>query len=72
MSSTFRISDDLVRDARKQSRIDHRSLAGQIEYWARIGKAAEENPDFTLALIMETLVGSKKMDVGDKSDYRFG
>jgi hypothetical protein len=47
MVTAVRISDELLTDARKYSKIDHRSLTGQIEHWARIGKCAEENPDLT-------------------------
>jgi len=44
MASAIRISDDLIRIARKVSKAQNRSLTGQIEYWAKIGKIAEENP----------------------------
>ncbi len=71
MSSALRISDDLMNEARKQSRIDHRSLTGQIEHRARIGKAAEENPDLTLALIRVILIGMEEVDAGEKTEYHF-
>ena len=45
MPTAVRISEELVNEAKKISKIDHRSLTGQIEHWARIGKCAEENPD---------------------------
>jgi hypothetical protein len=64
MSSALRISDELVKEAREQSRIDHRSLTGQIEHRARIGKTAEENPDLTLALIRDILIGMEELDTG--------
>lgn len=53
MATAVRISEELVKEARKFSRIDHRSLTGQIEHWAKIGKCAEENPDLTYSLIKE-------------------
>ena len=34
MATAVRISEELVNDARKFSRIDHRSLTDQIEHWA--------------------------------------
>lgn len=43
MPTAVRISDSLLKDARKYSKIDHRSLTGQIEHWAQIGKCADEN-----------------------------
>ena len=72
MASSVRISEELLNDARKFSRIDHRSLAGQIEHWARLGKCVEENPDLTFALIKEILIGLDELDQGEKTEYRFG
>ncbi|MEA1933220.1 MAG: hypothetical protein U9N60_02120 [Thermodesulfobacteriota bacterium] len=72
MATAVRISEELVRDARKFSKIDHRSLTGQIEYWARIGKCAEENSDLTYDLIKEILIGLEELNQGEKSEYQFG
>ena len=44
MSTAVRISEKLVREAKIKSKIENRSLTGQIEFWAKIGKMAEENP----------------------------
>jgi hypothetical protein len=52
--------------------VDNRSLAGQIEHWARIGKCAEENPDLTYSLIKEILIGLEELDQGEKTEYIFG
>jgi len=71
MATAVRVSDDLVNDARKYSKIDHRSLTGQIEHWAIIGKCAEENPDLTYGLIKEILIGVEELDRGEKSEYQF-
>jgi len=72
MATAVRISDNLVNDARKISRIDHRSLTGQIEHWAQMGKCAEENPDLTYSLIKEILIGVEELEQGEKSEYKFG
>jgi len=72
MATAVRISENLVNDARKISRIDHRSLTGQIEHWAHIGKCAEENPDLTYSLIKEILIGVEELEQGEKSEYKFG
>jgi hypothetical protein len=71
MATAVRISEELVNDARKFSRIDHRSLTGQIEHWARMGKCAEENPDLTYSLIKEILIGVEELEQGEKSKYKF-
>ena len=72
MATAVRISEELVEEARKFSRIDHRSLTGQIEHWAKIGKCAEENPDLTYSLIKEILIGIEELERGEKSEYKFG
>ena len=72
MATAVRISEELVNDAKKISRIDHRSLTGQIEHWARMGKCAEENPDLTYLLIKEILIGVEELEQGEKSEYKFG
>ena len=72
MATAVRISEVLVNDAKRFSRIDHRSLAGQIEHWARIGKCSEENPDLPYSLIKEILIGLDELEQGDKSEYKFG
>ena len=72
MATAVRISEELVDQAKKYGRIDHRSLAGQIEHWARMGKCAEENPDLPYSLIKEILIGLDELDQGEKSGYTFG
>lgn len=71
MATAVRISEKLVDEARKFSRIDHRSLTGQIEHWALMGKCAEENPDLTYSLIKEILIGIEELEQGEKSQYNF-
>ena len=71
MPTAVRISDELLNEAKKFSKIEHRSLTGQIEHWARVGKCAEENPDLTYDLIKEILIGIAELDQGEKSEYEF-
>lgn len=72
MATAVRISEELISEAKKYSRIDHRSLTGQVEHWARIGKCAEENPDLTYSFIKELLIGIEELERGEKSEYKFG
>ena len=41
MGQPVKIADDLILDARIIGKIGHRSIAGQIEFWARLGEALE-------------------------------
>jgi mRNA interferase RelE/StbE len=72
MSTAVRVSEKLVRAARLVSAVDNRSITGQIEHWARIGKCAEENPDLPYQLIKEILMGVEELDQGEYSEYEFG
>jgi hypothetical protein len=72
MAMAIRISATLVSEAKKYSKIDHRSLTDQVEHWARIGKCAEENSDLTYSLIKEILIGIEELNQGEKTEYKFG
>jgi hypothetical protein len=41
MSQPVKLSDELVLDARLTSEVTERSIAGQIEFWAKLGRAVE-------------------------------
>ena len=71
MTTAVRVSGDLVKEAKIYSKIDKRSITGQIEHWARIGKCAEDNPDLTYSLIKEILIGVAELDQGESSEYKF-
>ena len=72
MATAVRISQQLVSEAKKFSKVDHRSLTGQIEHWARIGKCAEENPDLTYDFIKEIFIGIEELNQGEKTEYKLG
>ena len=42
MSQPVKLSDALVLDARLTGEVFQRSIAGQIEFWARLGRSVEE------------------------------
>ncbi|MCD4772648.1 MAG: ParD-like family protein [Bacteroidales bacterium] len=72
MSIAVRVSDFLLNEARIFSKIDNRSVTGQIEHWARIGKISEENPDLSYSLIKEIIIGLEELEQGLSSEYKFG
>ena len=41
MSQPVKLSDELVLDARLTGELQERSIAGQIEFWAQLGRAIE-------------------------------
>jgi hypothetical protein len=42
MSQPVKLSDALVLDARLAGEVVERSIAGQVEYWAKLGRAVEQ------------------------------
>lgn len=71
MAMAVKLSDTIVTDAQIRSKALNRSVAGQIEYWAKIGKIAEENPDLTYDLIKDILIAQQEAKVGKLETYSF-
>lgn len=71
MPTAVKISDELIAQARIKSKIFKRSIAGQIEYWAQIGKIVEENPDLPLPFIQDLLLGKEQIQAGLGTLYVF-
>ncbi len=72
MSIAVRISDELIKEAKTLSKVENRSVTGQIEYWAKIGKIAEQNPTLSYELIKEILIGIEELDSKRGTEYKFG
>ncbi len=69
--TTIELSNDFVNEATVMATTMHRSLAMQIEYWAKLGKIAEENPDLPMAFVKDILVGLQQVKTDDISEYEF-
>jgi hypothetical protein len=50
-----RINHLLYQSARAQAHAEHRTIAGQIEFWASVGKAALDNPDLPIDFVRDVL-----------------
>ena len=72
MATAVKVSDDLFEKAKIKSKIFKRSIAGQIEYWAKIGQMIEENPELPLPFIQDILVGREQIKAGQGTPYVFG
>ena len=72
MAQSVRINDDLVKSAKTVAIAEHRSLAGQVEHWASIGRVAEENPDLPFSMLREILRAKAEADAGMVEEYVFG
>jgi hypothetical protein len=65
MSVNVKLSENLVEQAKRYAHIQHRSLPKQIEYWSKIGKIAEENPDLPYAMIRDILIADQEEVIGE-------
>ena len=61
MGVPIRIDQAIYDDAKKIARAECRSIPNQIEFWAKIGKCALDNPDLPVEFIKDLLF-SKKTD----------
>ncbi|MEI7738622.1 MAG: hypothetical protein WCJ99_07800 [Betaproteobacteria bacterium] len=72
MASVVKLSDELINDARPYATAMHRSIPKQIEYWARLGKAAEENPDVPISMIQDLFISLEEAKAGNLTEFKFG
>ncbi len=72
MAQSVRINDELVKSAKTVAIAEHRSLAGQVEHWASIGRVAEENPDLPFSMLRDLLRAKAEADAGMVEEYVFG
>ena len=72
MPTAIQLSELLIEEAKPYAQAMHRSVAEQIEYWARLGKVAEENPDLPIPIMQDILVSFEELKAGNLSAYQFG
>jgi len=56
MGMPERIDDALYDQARAQAHAERRTIAGQIEFWALIGRTALGNPDLPIDFVRDLLI----------------
>jgi len=56
MSMPVRVDNELYKDAKAHAKAECRTIAGQIEFWAKVGKAALDNPDLPTNFVRDLLV----------------
>lgn len=71
MATTIKLPPDLISSARRYGNIYCRSVPGQIEYWSRIGKIVEENPELSYSFIKDILLAQSEAEDGNVTKYEF-
>lgn len=56
MGMPVRIDDDLYEQAKAHAQAERRTIAGQVEFWAMVGKAALDNPDLPVDFVRDLLI----------------
>lgn len=56
MSVSVRMDESLVEQARSAAKAEFRTVQGQLEFWAKVGRAALDNPDLPASFIAESLM----------------
>jgi hypothetical protein len=54
-TTSIRIEQKLYNQAKADAAAEHRTISGQIEFWAKVGRAALDNPDLPVSFVAESL-----------------
>ncbi|WP_151671755.1 ParD-like family protein [Nitrincola schmidtii] len=55
-SVSVRLDESLISAARIAAKTEYRTVQGQVEFWAKVGRAALDNPDLPASFIAESLM----------------
>ena len=66
---SIRLPADLINAATKCAKASLRSTPKQIEYWVKLGKAAEDNPDLPIEFIVGSLKAKAEIENGLGEDF---
>lgn len=69
MAIALKLSDELIDLAKPYAVVEHRSVPKQIEYWARLGKAAEDNSELPIQFIKNTLLAIAEAEAKQFTAY---
>lgn len=70
-SIAIRLPEELISQAEKYAAVNMRTIPKQIEYWAILGRCAEDNPDLSLEFIKDCLLAQEEIKQGQISAFEF-
>ena len=62
MSRSIRIDENLHEQAKYHAKAECRTIAEQIDFWARAVKAALDNPDLPIDFVRDLLIDKAQSD----------
>ena len=63
MKTYIRISHELRRSAELATMDGQRTVSGQIQYWAKIGKTCIDNPDLPVNFVVDSLASLTQSEI---------
>ena len=51
----MRIDPKLYAEVKIEAAIEHRTISAQLEYWAKVGRTAIDNPELPISFIVDLL-----------------
>lgn len=69
MAKSIRLDSEFVAIVEVYANADNRSVPKQIEHWAKIGRAAEDNPDLPYSFIKDALLATEQLKAGLATPY---
>lgn len=63
MSIAIKVADEFYQTAKAEAKAEKRTISGQVEYWARLGRAAKDNPDLPIEFVEELLISKAQNKV---------
>lgn len=70
MGVLIRIDETIYNEAKKVASAECRSIPNQIEFWAKVGKCALDNPDLPIEFLRDVLI-SKHHDKSPAEPFEF-
>ena len=55
-TTSIRIDQTLYEQAKADAVAERRTIAGQVQFWAQVGRAALDNPDLPVSFIADSLI----------------
>ncbi len=69
MTKEILLDKNFIRESTSRAKVCGRSVAQQIEYDAKIGRIAIDNPDLSYAFIEKALLAKDEMERGEMALY---
>lgn len=65
---TVKLPSALLDEARREAQVQHRSVGGQVEHWAELGRALENTPGLTVGRVRQVLEGRARLETLSSAD----